>query len=72
MTALYPAPHHADRPIRAQEEWHNQDDGHADHKGVRDGGHWPLHILRVQNSRVLSPGFCVFEPNMEVISSKYG
>ena len=33
---------------------------------------WPLRILRVQNSRVLSPGFCVFEPNMEVISSKYG
>jgi hypothetical protein len=32
---------------------------------------WPLRILRVQSSRVLSPGFCVFEPNMEVISSKY-
>ena len=28
---------------------------------------WPLRILRVQNSRVLSPEFCVFEPNMEVI-----
>ena len=26
-----------------------------------------VRILRVQNSRVLSPGFCVFEPNMEVI-----
>ena len=39
---------------------------------IRSNTCWPLRILRVQNSRVLSPGFCVFEPNMEVISSKYG